>query len=339
MGTNDLSVVVFSNNGIGDFWLSLPALRAILSSCRELFLIAPPKHLSVLPTSVGCAIKSVALRDPFRKAELFSREEIESLQSRVRCDILVSMATYESASFRQLVQALKPTQVYGYFDGDVPCKASANDQHMGELLFHVARCALRDQGLDENQFRTQVRGFAEENERRAARIVSHLGADRKLIAVHSEASEAGKCLSSASVIAALTKLIEHYPQYAAVVVNPTGFCGDLGDLPIFDLSGLTLASASALVSRAHLALTVDSCFRHQLDSLDIPTVAVYGPTSPRLWGRRHGRGIDLKFDSMEGVDVGVIADSLLRLAQQETLESSPATIRNSKPERHEPLSR
>ncbi len=67
-----------------------------------------------------------------------------------------------------------------------------------------------------------------------------------------------------------------------------------GGPPLVDLAGrLDLATVAALISRAHLLLSVDSAPVHIGAAFQTRQIALYGPTNPYHWRARHEKAITL----------------------------------------------
>lgn len=321
MREQNLDALVYCNNGIGDFWLSIPAINAIRSHCGRTALVAPPKHLSVLPNSLRAALTCIPLPEQFGKSRKLTKPEITAYASARMCRVMVSMDTYKSMAFDQLCEELEPKEVFGFFNGTDGSHGQALGSHMGDLLFSLARRVCSTRPLSEQSFRIAIRDFDAESEERASRILSHLGAGRKLVVVHTTGSEVEKCLPARVATDALLRFLRNSPEFTALVVDVGEFPTVTSDASLFSAPGLRLSTAAAVVARAQMGLVVDPCFRHQLDSLEIPVVALYGSTNPRLWGRRFGRGKDLVFDTMQAASATEIANALTELVQQMTVSA------------------
>lgn len=73
---------------------------------------------------------------------------------------------------------------------------------------------------------------------------------------------------------------------------------------VSDLSGrLRFAQTADLLRRAALYVGPDTATTHLAAACDTPTVALFGPTDPRLWGPRPRRGLDAPYAKVEPLQV------------------------------------
>ena len=71
-----------------------------------------------------------------------------------------------------------------------------------------------------------------------------------------------------------------------------GFARAMGKAGVPVVSGLSPAGLAALLSRCRLYAGSDSGVSHLAAAVGIPTVAVFGPTDPAVWGPR-GRSVHI----------------------------------------------
>ena len=111
-----------------------------------------------------------------------------------------------------------------------------------------------------------------------------------------------------------------------------------GGEPVRDLPGNDLRNAIVALRAADAAVTNDSGLMHISAALGTPTVAIFGPTSPRLWAplnplaavvEPQGSYADIKQRSTAGVSVervdaalSAVLDALPRSAGAATKDAS-----------------
>ncbi len=108
----------------------------------------------------------------------------------------------------------------------------------------------------------------------------------------------------------------------------------LGGASVSDLTGNELRNAIVALAAADLAITNDSGLMHISAAIGTPTVAIFGPTSPRLWAPLNalaavleppGAFADIKDRSTSGVTVDRVLD-----AARNTLPH-PSTTASTRP--------
>jgi heptosyltransferase-3 len=75
-------------------------------------------------------------------------------------------------------------------------------------------------------------------------------------------------------------------------------------VPVTDVCGrLRFAQTADLLRRAALYVGPDTATTHLAAACDTPTVALFGPTDPRLWGPLPRRGLDTAYTKVEALQV------------------------------------
>jgi heptosyltransferase II len=94
---------------------------------------------------------------------------------------------------------------------------------------------------------------------------------------------------------------------------------EAGGASAYDLTGNDLRNAIIALAAADLAVTNDSGLMHISAAIGTPTVAIFGPTSPRLWAPLNalsaiieppGSFADIKDRSTAGVTVERVLDAV-----------------------------
>ncbi len=105
------------------------------------------------------------------------------------------------------------------------------------------------------------------------------------------------------------------PQEQAIAEN----IRQIGGLAVRDLTGNDLRNAIIALSIADVAVTNDSGLMHIAAAIGTPTVAIFGPTSPRLWAPLNplaaileppGEFTNIKERSTGGVEVGRVHEAV-----------------------------
>ena len=105
-----------------------------------------------------------------------------------------------------------------------------------------------------------------------------------------------------------------------------------GGASVYDLTGNDLRNAIVALAAADLAVTNDSGLMHISAAIGTPTVAIFGPTSPRLWAPLNplsaileppGRFDNIKDRSTAGVTVDRVLDAVRRTLSNPSTAASP----------------
>jgi heptosyltransferase-2 len=117
----------------------------------------------------------------------------------------------------------------------------------------------------------------------------------------------------------------------------TAIC-ERGGTTVRDLTGNDLRNAIIALKAADAAVTNDSGLMHISAAIGTPTVAIFGPTSPRLWAplnplaaviEPEGSYSDIKDRSTAGVDVEQVHAAVRKLLDALPLKAAAATTGSS----------
>jgi len=314
------SAVVF-HNGLGDYALALPALRALSA------LLPKPSLLIA-----GCGPHEFILGDtnfdrqwliPFaRDASTTEFDWREVAQVCRGCEIFVTVCPYRSESLRRLVAAVAPARTIGLGS---PCAEVVDyrvDTHECDALFGVVR-ALQPTA-DITQFAwpppSSPRAAATANRIRAA-----LPASDRLLVVHVD-TVPEKTWPMDCVDAALARLLSRHAEVHAVVLNasPVELPAAVASGRVAALEGLGLDRAMSLVAACDVFLGVDSCMLHAADLCRRPGVGLFAATSPRRFGFRWSdRHLvrELQVDRMTDFDPAQVAEAIGSLLSVQTAQA------------------
>jgi len=303
------SAVVF-HNGLGDYVLALPTLRALAA-------LLPRPSLLV----AGCGPHDFILADtqfdrqwliPFaRDASTTEFDWREVAQVCRGCEILVAVCPYRSESLHRLVAAVAPARTVGM---GPPCAEVVDyrvDAHECDALFGVVRALQPTADIAQFAWPPPSSPRAAET---ANRIRAALPASDRLLVVHVDTIPE-KTWPMASVDAALARLLGRHAEVHAVVLNASP-----ADLPaaaasgrVACLEGLGLDRAMSLVAACDVFLGVDSCMLHAADLCRRSGVGLFAATSPRRfgfrWSDRH-RVSELQAARMPDFDPVEVAEAI-----------------------------
>lgn len=278
--SHPVRILVLRGGAIGDFIVTLPALQALRVRWPDAYIeLAGYPHVAQL-ARLGGLVDHVVSLDAARMARFFALRPAfdETLAGYVRSfDFIVSYLHDPSGTVQDNLRAAGSRQVV-YGSPLVTTRHAAS--HMMEPL---AQLALYDDApvprlrLDEA---TRSRGLA---------LLKEVGARPGALAIHPGSGSPRKNWP-----------LEHFIRLARASTPPllliTGeadrplraaLCAGCAEVPL--VSELPLVDVAALLSHCRGLLGNDSGITHLAAALDLPVVALFGPTDPDLWGPRGAR--------------------------------------------------
>ena len=276
------SVVVF-HNGLGDYLLALPTLRALAAELPRPSLLVTgrgPQEFIVADTSFDDRLLL-----PFERTATTTEFDWQQV-ARVcaGCAILVSVCPFPSVSLERLVEAVRPARTIGLGPPCVEMVDYLADAHECDVLFGVARRVQAFARIE--QFAAPLPSSTRTTET-AARIRASLPPAARLLVAHVDTIP-GKTWPLAALDAALHEILAAHAGIHAVVLNAPP-----GSLPVTAasgsvacLEGISLDRAMCLAGACDVFLGVDSCMLHAADLCRRPGVGLFAVTQARRFGFR-----------------------------------------------------
>jgi len=268
--------LVFHHNGIGDYVMSLPALRLIAQSAPSpLHLVHGDVPGSFLYDEITASHRSAVKVAPGRYAH---RIDINAISLGRRYDFFVSLATWDGPELRLLAERSGALVKVGFFSW---CTLRLENQPAHDLLRMFALVSPFAPGARLSDFTRPLRF----NTGRALSRLPLLRRPERLLVVHGD-TRREKMWPKARYDKVLTEFLRCSPTFRATVLN---FSEE--DLPragatrrVDFVRGVALAEAMRLVAEADLFLGIDSCMLHVADLCRVPGVALFGPTRAEQFG-------------------------------------------------------
>jgi ADP-heptose:LPS heptosyltransferase len=256
-------MVAIYGEGLGDAVMSLPALRALSALFTETpILIGPAEPREILgPELPFCS---------FLKCGEGSEEPIA--RALARCD---------------LVMNTNPINPIGWAKRDEGIAYINYTGHFSDKLFEFPR--FLDSGLMIENFSFSPKLV--ECGRDIARLVYRkISGNQKVLVVHPD-TMASKMWPIDRFQRFLELFLALHPEFVVLVVGVIPNQLELGRFreQVIACQGLPLAASFSLVASADLFVGIDSVMLHVADMCRIPSVGIFGASSPERWGCRFTR--------------------------------------------------
>jgi ADP-heptose:LPS heptosyltransferase len=276
--------VVFFSNGLGDTILALPALRALqtlFGPALKLICDAGPHELILSELRVK-KIPTVMRRN----IPDWTREfDVDKVAAEIgQCDFFISLVPWESVSLKRLLDRLSPAESIGLFADYTICVPRDFTKHAADLSFDIPK--RLDASLRFEDFCEPPR-LSSRSRKIAERVRKLIPADYRILAVHADTG-ANKMWPPERFVEVLDCFLERHRDIMCLVVGSArqpldgGRHGDR----VVPCYGLALDASMRIVELADIFLGVDSSMLHAADFFRIPSVGLFGGTSPVEFGFR-----------------------------------------------------
>src|SRR5262249_10707382 len=314
------TIVIMHPGGFGDLLLAVPAIRRL----RSRF----PRHQIVLcgHDQVSEFIYECRLVDDWTSVQasacagLFDgAEPSEPLLKEwlSRCDLAVAWTTDE---FAQLGAALKNSGA-GTVVVQSPFSSTLTAVHQSDRFLETLKePAVEDQTIKPLSVPAHLKD-------RASTVLDEyrLSLSRPLVLIHPGSGSKHKCVDPA-VLASVIQLLQIQGLVPLILEGPADqqavgkLLSHLSNKPPV-LRGLSLPHLAGVLSRIELFLGHDSGVTHLSALLGVPTVALFGPTSPSRWAPRGPHVVVLQGEPCRCLSWGEVSRCAEKRCLQLSLEA------------------
>jgi ADP-heptose:LPS heptosyltransferase len=283
---------VFFANGLGDYLLTLPSLRAlarVLPTRVALITSEGPSEFLFQDVGIDRFIKVPMKRPGLGAARYFPASDAVQKLGPIEC--LISLVPWHSASLSELISLVRPAWSIGLHpDFDFCVRGNAAD-HAADRPFNIVKKFAPNFRLSDfaNPFALPRQSVAAANE-----VKRVIGGNRRLLVVHEETATEAKCWLPSRMQETLRVLLTKHSDLFIIVVSrdpPSFQIESLGEAAIA-ITRVALPFFLALIARADIFIGVDSVGLHAADLWGVPAIGLFGPTRPEEWGFRFsGKGV------------------------------------------------
>jgi ADP-heptose:LPS heptosyltransferase len=278
---------IFFINGLGDHFVVLPALRALVATFpNECVLVTGHGVSELLFTEMEFSqVIKVKFEPTHEDPHNFDFKSVAVQVGRV--DIFVSLSSWCTQALLHLRDLVAPgisVGVCGPFDLVIEGQAG---MHMAEQFFEVAR--VFNSSLVIEEF-SQPIPLPDRSSELAFELRALLS-NRRLLVVHPEPSVTQKRWQTERFSKLIRMLIDSDKTLFVLVVTrgPAFFEEDFGH-SFLQVAGANLPIFLGAISAADFFIGVDSVGLHIADCFNVLGVALFGPTDPKQWGFRNSTG-------------------------------------------------
>jgi heptosyltransferase-3 len=278
------SILIVHQGAIGDFVLSLPALEAIHrfhSPARFIFL-GHPSTLEIIRCRpyfervLDCSDK--------RWAPLYnSKVETPSSELLPPVDSIFAFCRSTSQKFIDNLAVLYEKPSYRMD----PFPQSDPGLHVSDYQCRQ----LEDIGVPALPCPSAVIAPSQENFIEASRFVrENVIPGRRLVLIHPGSGGRKKLWSVAGWLEVIKKISRRNDCQIALIEGPADsyviqqLCSKVGPLPLLLVNNWPLGKLAALIKQSSIYLGNDSGITHLAAACNTPTIALFGPTDPSVWG-------------------------------------------------------
>jgi ADP-heptose:LPS heptosyltransferase len=302
------SILIIHQGAIGDFVLSLPALEAIhrFHSLARFIFLGHPATLEIIHSRpyfdavLNCSDKRWA---PFYN----SKAETPTIESLPPVD---SVFAFCRSSSQRLVDNLARVYEKPIYRID-PFPQSAPGIHVSDYQCRQ----LEEIGVPALPGPPAVIAPSQERFLEANRFVrKNLIPGRQLVLIHPGSGGRKKLWSVAGWFGVISKISSRNDSEIALIEGPADsyliqqLCSKVGALPLLFVNNWPLGKLAALIKQSSLFLGNDSGITHLAAACNTPTIALFGPTDPSIWGPK-GATVKVVTWQTEGSNLGSRRDS------------------------------
>lgn len=299
------TAVVFFANGIGDFLVALPAMRALRRQAQRLVYIGANSQVDYLCRREvePDEMYSIEVRDDGAGGKKVIYDD-QYLKGNQGC-VFFSLCTWFDESIIELAEKCSATTSIGLFDG-FDKHPEKREAHYCDQLFSLVELGCGDVGP------IGCWAFPLDTEQEWNILRSHIEpvARYRILSVHLE-TLSQKSVELRAVRPLVEKLWELGGYDLGFVISERPVASEIPFPNCMAFGGASLALAFAVTSKSHVFIGADSCLLHVADLCRIPSVALFRNSDPKEFGPRFSPNLTLVDESGQFPAGGQLLDDWL----------------------------
>lgn len=268
-------IVLFFANGIGDHFMSAPALRLVRTvPCSRLTLMWRSGLKEVFFDSLG--------KIEYKEVNLYRRHarwrfDINALTDHVpRADIFLCLQPWHAEEIDILIKKIRAGKTIGFHQSYDLMRPREAGEHYVDVIFKLA-ATLRP-GAQVAKFSSKPCNLRRWRSQ-ASPILGSLPSDARILAWQAD-TKPQKQWHAHRFAAVLLQFLDNHPDHFAIGVGFDNMAvRRLARHPrLIAVDQLPLSTNLGLLAASDLFLGIDSCMLHAADFLRIPGVGLFGPS-------------------------------------------------------------
>lgn len=317
-------IVVFQVNGIGDQLMAWPTMRALNTLFpKRLRLVTSKSMPSMLFRDVPFADK---LRVDFKSNNPRDLKYEEISKELLNTEVFINLCEWLNEPVWNLINTIQPRHTIGFQNCFHDVITVAKDTNTFDRTFQVTQVV--DDKLQISDF-SEPPVFSPAATDAAHRLKSkYVHSGEKILFLHPETLPE-KQWSPVGFSKVLDLFLDARPEYKVFIcsLKPSGISVSQRNISRVVHISPHLELSLALVGLCDTFLGIDSCFMHAADLYRLPSVALFGPTDPKIWGFRFAkktRTIQILAEQslqsdVESLNIIEVYESLMEVSREETL--------------------
>lgn len=278
------ATLLLFHNGIGDYVMALPALRALCAHAPRplVFVVGTGAHRFLLDELNPDALIEVRFEQRWPAKDFDAAAVLEHCR---RCDTLVSLCTYACDGQTRLLQALRPARRIGFVAGfDERIDADAPPHEIDRLFALAGRALPAPVAID--AFLAPPCWPAADTAAVAA-MRRAFGPQQRVLVLHNE-TRPDKVYPAERLDRLAAGWLADDPSLNALVLaqGADAWPHTAASGRAAFLRGMTLERGMAVAADADVFVGIDSCMLHVADFAQRRALGLFGPTDPRRAGFR-----------------------------------------------------
>lgn len=306
--------MIFYCNALGDHLLMRPTLLALQRVFDDRLGFIGEKRMVdwFFPDVPFRFSHAIAFSQGDGEFHAFDVGEVLALQDRF--DGVINLNAWDSPQLQHLtgelgdIPVLSLAATYGHIP---PIKT---DQHVCDYTFQIPQLLDNTLKLEDFASLPPVSGLSLSKARAVRQLIP---SGMKILAVHTSTMPDKQWVLE-KFKALLNRFLTANDNYVAVVLDRQYVGLDAGPFEsrIFNLDEVDLLTTTALVDHCDAFVGIDSYFLHVADFARVPSVGLFGPTSPAHWGFRFACHRHIAGRSVADIELDDVFEALQALVSQ-----------------------
>lgn len=282
--SNVKNPVIFICNGIGDGFLALPTIRALAKCYPNKLTVL--YDACVLPSWLyDLPLKQLILIEVMRNTVHVNFDYLTVAKSIRNCDLFISLNYYPSLDTKKLLSRVNPKLTIGFDNGyDIHLQQS-KDKHASEVFFETLSFSSVAKQFDIKNFCYPIEPLVTLDKKSKDMLITIGKKNTIVLGIHTD-TQPSKMWTGSQWNEFLSLFINAYPN-SIILVFGHGYEFQLHNNHVVDLTRISIELSIAFMKQCHAFVSIDSCFLHIADFLDLLGIGLFLDSNPVMYGYRY----------------------------------------------------